>query len=89
MTSPSYIQGSAGSALYDGRFLAQQGGGQIVVTANYRLGVLGFLVSETISGNFGVLDQRVVLHWVQANIAAFGGDPSRVTISGQSAGLFG
>ena len=66
----------------------------VVVTINYRVGTLGFLASqgmcdetaENICGNFGILDQLSSLRWVQANIAAFGGDPGRVSIMGQSSG---
>ncbi|HWR38878.1 MAG TPA: carboxylesterase/lipase family protein [Patescibacteria group bacterium] len=77
---------------YDGKNLAAQG--VVVVTLNYRLGPLGFLVHPLLaaespqgtSGNYGLLDQIAALQWVQHNIAAFGGDPDRVTIFGQSAG---
>jgi len=79
-------------AVYNGTTLAEHG--VIVVTANYRMGALGFLAHPQLdnesphnsSGNYGILDQVAALQWVQRNIGAFGGDPSRVTIFGQSAG---
>ena len=80
-----YEQGSAGVELYDGRMLANLTN-IVVVTVNYRLGALGFMTLNEFEGNFGVLDQRLALQWVQQNIAGFGGDPSAVTIFGQSAG---
>jgi carboxylesterase type B len=59
----------------------------IVVTVQYRLGVLGWLCVEGLdSCNFGLLDQQAALRWTQENIAAFGGDPSLVTVAGQSSG---
>ncbi len=64
----------------------------VVVTLNYRLGLFGFLAHPALDAenhlhdNYGILDQQAVLRWVQRNIAAFGGDPSRVTLGGQSAG---
>ncbi len=78
---------------YDATRLVEQGD-VIVVTINYRLGALGFLAHpaltvaspDHVSGNFGLLDQQEALRWVQRNILAFGGDPSRVTIFGESAG---
>ena len=77
---------------YDGKNLAAKG--VVVVTVNYRLGPLGFMVHPLLdaesasgtSGNYGLLDQIAGLQWVQRNIAAFGGDPTQVTIFGQSAG---
>jgi para-nitrobenzyl esterase len=58
----------------------------ILVATNYRLGALGWLVTPAIEGNFGLEDQRLALKWVQENIANFGGDPTQVTLFGQSAG---
>jgi para-nitrobenzyl esterase len=86
------LGGSSSEALYDGAALAERG--LVVVSINYRLGVLGYLAhpglsAESplgISGNYGLLDQIAALHWVQNNIAAFGGDESNVTIAGESAG---
>ncbi|KQX53177.1 MULTISPECIES: carboxylesterase family protein [unclassified Streptomyces] len=60
--------------------------GSIVVTLNYRLGALGFLTLPGAGGNFALLDQQQALRWVRTNIGAFGGDPGRVTLAGESAG---
>ncbi len=87
-----FIEGSGSVPIYNGEQLARQG--LVVVTLNYRLGPLGFLAHPALSaesesgtsGNYGLLDQIMALHWVQNNISAFGGDPSRVTVAGQSAG---
>jgi para-nitrobenzyl esterase len=71
----------------DGSILATLG--VTVVSFNYRLGAFGFLAHPLIGANFGLQDQIAVLRWVRANISAFGGDPDRVTIFGQSAGAHG
>ena len=84
--------GHGGAEIFDGSALAKKGA--VVVTANYRLGVFGFFAHPALtaesehssSGNYGLLDQIAALQWVQENITAFGGDPERVTIFGQSAG---
>jgi para-nitrobenzyl esterase len=89
----AFIHGSSNEAGYDGATIAASGG-VIVVTLNYRLGVLGYLAHPAMtaeddhhsSGNTGMLDQLAALRWVQANIAAFGGDPGNVTVFGESAG---
>jgi para-nitrobenzyl esterase len=60
--------------------------GAMIVTFNYRLGVLGFLAHPTVGANFGLWDQKAALEWVQRNASAFGGDPRNVTLFGQSAG---
>lgn len=83
----NFKQGYGGGLLYDGTFIVNTTG-VVVVTANYRLGALGFLYSGggSINGMYGIQDQQEVLRWVQTNIASFGGNPGAVTIFGQSAG---
>ena len=89
-----FTVGSGGLPQYDGAALARRG--VVVVTLNYRLGVLGYLPhpqlslesEHHVSGNYGLRDQIAALQWVQANIASFGGDPSRVTLFGQSGGAY-
>ncbi len=89
-----FVAGSGAEPRYDGARLAAHG--IIVVTLNHRLNALGFLADPELtaesdhraSGNYGLLDLVVALEWVKRNIAAFGGDPGRVTIAGESAGSF-
>jgi para-nitrobenzyl esterase len=84
--------GLGGLAWYDGENLAAKG--PVIVTFNYRLGSLGFLAHPDLakeaghsgSGNYGMMDAIAMLQWVKRNIAAFGGDPTKVTIAGESAG---
>jgi len=85
------VAGSGDELRYDGEELAKRG--IIVITANYRLGVFGFMAHPELSaeadnsgGNYGLLDQVAALDWVRENAAAFGGDPNRITIGGESAG---
>ncbi len=87
-----FVAGSGDELRYAGKTMAQNG--VITVTVNYRLGVFGFLSLPELtkespnhsSGNYGLLDQNAALKWVKANISAFGGDPQKVTIAGESAG---
>ena len=87
-----FIAGDGSEPRYDGENMAKKG--IVALTVNYRLNVFGFfahpeLTSESpkrASGNYGLLDQHAALLWVQRNISAFGGDPKRVTIAGESAG---
>lgn len=87
-----YTEGAGYTRITDGENLAKSG--IIVVSINYRLGIFGFFTHPELtreskyhaSGNYGLMDQIAALRWIQDNIAAFGGDPGRVTICGQSAG---
>ena len=87
-----FTVGNGASGQFDGEALAKKGA--IVVTYNYRLGHFGYLAHPELtkesghnaSGNYGMMDLAACLRWVQKNIAAFGGDPGRVTINGESAG---
>lgn len=87
-----YVAGDGSEGRYDGEAMAKTG--IVTLTVNYRLGVFGFLAHPELSketsykgsGNYGLMDQHAALKWVRENIAAFGGDPSKVTIAGESAG---
>jgi para-nitrobenzyl esterase len=87
-----FISGGSAIPIYDGEAMARKG--VIFVSINYRVGIFGFfshpdLTAESghhASGNYGLMDQIAALRWVKENIAAFGGDPSNVTIAGESAG---
>jgi para-nitrobenzyl esterase len=86
------VAGDGSEPRYDGEAMAKKG--IVVVTCNYRLNVFGFLAHPELSketaykasGNYGMLDQSAALNWVSKNIAAFGGDPKKITIAGESAG---
>jgi para-nitrobenzyl esterase len=88
------ITGDGSEFRYEGEVFAKKG--IIAITVNYRLGVFGFMAHPGLtaeskhhsSGNYGLMDQTEALRWVQKNIAAFGGDPKKVTIGGESAGSF-
>jgi para-nitrobenzyl esterase len=86
------VAGDASEPRYDGESMAKKG--IVVITCNYRLNIFGYFAHPELSaesphkasGNYGLLDQLAALQWVQQNIAAFGGDPKKVTIAGESAG---
>jgi para-nitrobenzyl esterase len=87
-----FVAGDGSESRYDGANMATKG--IVTVTVNYRLGVFGFMAHPELSaessyagsGNYGLLDQQAALVWVAQNIEAFGGDPKRITIAGESAG---
>ena len=87
-----YVAGDGSEYRYDGESTATKG--IVAVTVNYRLGIFGFFAHPALtaesphhaSGNYGLLDQAAALKWVQENIRAFGGDPKKITIAGESAG---
>jgi para-nitrobenzyl esterase len=89
-----FIAGDGSEPRYDGESMARRG--IVAITVNYRLGVFGFFAHPELtkespyhaSGNYGLLDQAAALQWVQKNITAFGGNPKRITIAGESAGSF-
>ncbi|WP_373987665.1 carboxylesterase/lipase family protein [Duganella sp. BuS-21] len=89
-----FAAGDGSEPRYDGASMAAKG--VVTLTINYRLNIFGFLAHPELttespnraSGNYGLMDQAAALQWVRKNIAAFGGDPSRVTIAGESAGSF-
>jgi para-nitrobenzyl esterase len=88
----AFTRGSGSTPVYNGENFAKKG--VVLVTVNYRLGIFGFFAHPELtqesehhsSGDYGILDEIAALQWVQKNIAAFGGDPKRVTIFGESAG---
>ncbi len=92
MYGGGFVAGDGSEPRYDGASMAQKG--IVTVTFNYRLGVFGMFAHPELtkesphgaSGNYTLLDQNAALKWVHDNIAAFGGDPKRVTIAGESAG---
>jgi para-nitrobenzyl esterase len=89
-----FTTGGTSEMRQDGQFLAHRN--VVIVSMNYRLGIFGFFVHPELtaesphhaSGNYGLMDQAAALEWVKRNIASFGGDPSNITIFGESAGSF-
>ncbi len=89
-----FMAGDGSEYRYDGESMARNG--IVTITVNYRLGIFGFFAHPELtkesphhaSGNYGLMDQSAALKWVQQNIAAFGGDPKKITIAGESAGSY-
>ncbi len=81
----NFRQGAASTQLYDSRYWVRATP-FVMVTVNYRLGALGWLVQDSVPRNLGIRDQRLALQWVADNAAVFGGDATRITLMGQSAG---
>ncbi|GIK07729.1 hypothetical protein Aspvir_003396 [Aspergillus viridinutans] len=81
----TFVSGSSAILMYNGQFFADQED-IVLVSINYRLSFFGFPGNSPSSFNLGLLDQRLAVEWVRDNIAAFGGDPSRITLFGESAG---
>ncbi|RYP05955.1 hypothetical protein DL764_003459 [Monosporascus ibericus] len=81
----SFVSGSSASPAINGQFFADEED-VVLVTINYRLTIFGFPGDPLSAQNLGLLDQRLAVEWVRDNIASFGGDPSRITVFGQSAG---
>src|SRR5450432_2088998 len=89
-----FIAGDGSEPRYEGLSLARRG--IVTITVNYRLGIFGFFSHPELtkesphhsSGNYAFMDQAAAIKWVQQNIAAFGGDPKKITIGGESAGSF-
>jgi len=87
-----FVAGDGSESRYDGESMAQKG--IVALTVNYRLGVFGLMAHPELtqesqhhaSGNYGLMDQAAAIQWVKNNIAAFGGDPNKITIAGESAG---
>lgn len=87
-----FMAGDGSEPRYEGESMARKG--IVALTVNYRLAVFGFFAHPELtkesphhaSGNYGLMDQSAALHWVKKNIAAFGGDPDKITIAGESAG---
>lgn len=80
----AFTQGLGDCAGYNGTQWAENGVVSVII--NYRLGAMGYMASESMTGNYGVMDQILALQWTQDNVQYFGGNPQKVTMAGQSAG---